>query len=196
MSSLSKKHHQSICPQLQIYPSQELHAPPHAPLPPPPNAPPHPPPNAPPYPPPLAPQSSNNSTQAVNPTITATRLSKGTVLTARAIATSNGKSTPVCVLFDAGSQRSYVSSVVLQRLDMKPVKKKVLHLNTFEENRFKRQNCGVYKLNLENSRTGDGAEIQAVNFPVICSPLRLEVTTNYAHLDSLNPADSDQEESE
>lgn len=134
----------------------------------------------------------------MNPTITATRLSKGTVLlqTARAIATNNGKSAPVLVLFDAGSQRSYVSNVVLQRLDLKPVKREVLHLNTFGENRFKRQNCGVYKLNLENSRTGHGAEIQAVSFAVICSPLRSDVSTNYAHLDGLDLADFDQEESD
>ena len=40
---------------------------------------------------------------------------------------------------------------ILQRLDMKPVKKEVLHLNTFGDNRFERQNCGVYKLyNLSN----------------------------------------------
>jgi hypothetical protein len=133
-----------------------------------------------------------------NPTITATRLSKGTVLlqTARAIATSNGKSAPVRVLFDAGSQRSYVSNAVLQRLDVKPVKREVLHVNTFGENSYKRQNCGVYKLSLENNRTRDGVEIQAVNFPVICSPLRLIVTTNYAHLDGLDLADFNHEESD
>ncbi len=54
----------------------------------------------------------------------------------------------------------------------------------------------MYKLSLENSRTGDGAEIQAVNFPVICSPLRSVVTTNYAHLDGLDLADFNQEESD
>ena len=112
--------------------------------------------------------------------------------TARAVGTGNGRSAPVRVLFDPGSQRSYVSNVVLQRLDIKPIKKEVLHLNTFGENGFKRQNCGVYKLSLENSRTGDGAEIQAVNFPVICSPLRSVVTTNYAHLDGLDLADFDE----
>ena len=185
-----KKHHQSICPQPQRDPPQESHAPPHplphAPAPPPPHA------------PPLAPQWPNNSTQAVNPTITATRLSKETVLlqTARAIAKNSGKSAPVSVLFHTGSQRSYVSNVVLQRLVLKPVKREVLHLNTFVENCFKRQNCGVYKLNLENSRTGDGAEIQAVNFPVICSPLRSEVSTNYAHLDGLDLTDFEKEESD
>ena len=169
-----RRHHQSICPQLQREPPQH------------------------PQEPPPAPRTSKDSPETVKPTITATRLSKGTVLlqTARAIATSNGKSTSVRVLFDAGSQRSYVSNVVLQRLDIKPVKKEVLHLNTFGENRFKRQNCGVYKLSLENGRTGDGAEIQAVNFPVICSPLRSVVTTNYAHLDGLGLADFNQEESD
>ena len=86
--------------------------------------------------------------------------------------------------------------MVLQRLDLKPVEREVLYLNTFEENRFKRQNCGVCKLNLENSRTGDGAQIQAVNFAVICSPLSLEVRTNYAHLDGLDLTDFDQEESD
>ena len=89
-----KRHHQSICPQLQREPPQH------------------------PQEPPPAPRTSKDSPETVKPTITATRLSKGTVLlqTARAIATSNGKSTSVRVLFDAGSQRSYVSNVVLQRL--------------------------------------------------------------------------------
>ena len=53
----------------------------------------------------------------------------------------------------------------------------------------------MYKLSLENSRTGDGAEIQVVNFPVICSPLRSVVTTNYAHLVSLDLAGFDERES-
>ena len=168
-----RKHHQSICPQPQKKPPQDSQE------------------SA------QVPETPNDSTEAGNPTITATRLSKGTVLfqTARAVATGNGKSAPVRVLFDPGSQRSYVSNVVLQRLDIKPVKKEVLHLNTFGENHFKRQNCGVYKLSLENTRTGDGAEIQAVNFPVIGSPLRSVVTTNYAHLDGLDLADFDEQES-
>jgi hypothetical protein len=169
-----RRHHQYICPRLQREPPQHPQEPPHVP------------------------RAPKDPPETGNPTITATRLSKGTVLlqTARAIATSNGKSAPVRMLFDAGSQRSYVSNTVLQRLDVKPVKREVLYVNTLGENRYKRQNCGVYKLSIENNRTRDGVEIQAVNFPVICSPLRSIVTTNYAHLDGLDLADFNHEESD
>ena len=77
-----RKHHQSICPQLQRKPSQDSQE------------------SA------QVPETPNDSTEG-NPTTTATRLSKGTVQlqAARAVATGNRKSAPVRVLFDPGSQR-------------------------------------------------------------------------------------------
>ena len=82
----------------------------------------------------------------MNLTITATRLIKGTVLlqTPRAIATSNGKSTPVRVLFDAGSQTSYPTTTRSETRQEGGASLKHVW-------RYERQNCGVYKLyNLSN----------------------------------------------
>jgi hypothetical protein len=126
-----------------------------------------------------------------NLTVTATRVSKGTVLlqTARAIATNGKKSIPVRVLFDTGSQRTYITNSVQKRLNLKPTSKETLNLNTFGDNTFKRKNCDVYKLTLESRTTRDSVEITAINFPTICSPVRSRVNTSYAHLAGLDLAD-------
>ncbi|CAB3979329.1 PREDICTED: uncharacterized protein LOC107330089, partial [Paramuricea clavata] len=78
----------------------------------------------------------NKTTEESKGTTTTSNVrSKGTVLlqTARTTATnSNGsRSTKVRVLFDSGSQRSYISNSLKTRLNLKPVKNETLNLNTF-----------------------------------------------------------------
>ena len=126
-----------------------------------------------------------------NLTVTATRVSQGTVLlqTARAVATNGEKSVPVRVLFDTGSQRTYITNSVQRRLNLKPTSRETLNLNTFGDNKFKRKDCDVYKLTLESRTDRDSVEISAINFPTICSPVRTRVNTNYAHLRGLELAD-------
>ena len=89
-----------------------------------------------------------------NTTTTNTVRDKGTVLlqTARATAINeeNSKSTEVRILFDNGSQRSYVTSNLMSRLKLKPVKTETLHLNTFGGNTFRKQSCDVIKLRLKD----------------------------------------------
>jgi len=62
--------------------------------------------------------------------------SKPTVLlqTAQAIASNNCSqlSRPVCILYDNGSQRSYIIENFRTQLKLKPIHKERLHLNTFE----------------------------------------------------------------
>ncbi len=79
-------------------------------------------------------------------------VSKGTVLlqTARAVARDGKKSIPVRVLFDTGSQRTYITNSVQKRLNLKPTSKETLNLNTFGDNTFKGESCDVYKLTLES----------------------------------------------
>lgn len=66
----------------------------------------------------------------------------------RAFATNKDgtKSTPVQVLFDNGSQRPYVTTNLKSNLNLKPYKTETLHLNTFGEQRYRKQSCEVVKL--------------------------------------------------
>jgi hypothetical protein len=56
-------------------------------------------------------------------------------------------------------------------------------LNTFGDNKYKRQNCEIYKFNIENQNGSEEVEVTAINFPIICSPLNSKVNTNYVQLE-------------
>lgn len=92
------------------------------------------------------------------------------------------------ILFDNGSQRSYVTSSLKSKLNLKPIKSETLHLNTFGGNTFRKQSCDVVKLRLEG-REGEEVEINALNYPIICSPLPSKVQVNCPHLEDLQLAD-------
>ena len=55
----------------------------------------------------------------------------------------SSKSTRVKILFDNGSQRSYVTD------NLKSTKKEMRHLNTFGEKTFRKQRCDVLTLYLD-----------------------------------------------
>lgn len=96
--------------------------------------------------PPAAPftenQTVNTATVQVRQTTTATTSAnmKGKVMlqTATATATdqSGTKCTKVKILFDSGSQRSYVTDNLKSRLNLKPKKTEMLQLNTFGERNY------------------------------------------------------------
>ena len=126
-------------------------------------------------------------------TTTSNMEKRGTVLlqTARMTATNfdGSRSTQVKVLFDSGSQRSYVSNRLKTALKLKPVKNETLNLNTFGNSKFRKQNCDLVKLNLEDK---DKAKItiEGLSFPVICSSLPSRVNVQeFSHLDGLELAD-------
>ena len=126
-------------------------------------------------------------------TATSTVKTKGNILlqTATAIATNEdrSKSVPVRILFDNGSQRSYVTDNLKSKLGLKPSSFETLHLNTFGENAYRKQKCQVVTLPLRNNEN-EYLEIQALNFPVICSPLPKSVDiNNYPYLQDLELAD-------
>ena len=93
--------------------------------------------------------------------------------TAQAIAGNESiqRETRVRVLFDSGSQRSYVTEDLCHCLGLTPVRAEKLHLNTFGDTRFKPRQCKLYKLHLRNSQFSEKIEITALSFPVICSTL-------------------------
>ena len=72
---------------------------------------------------------------------------------------------------------------------MEPLRKETLYLNTFGDNKCKRQNCEIYKFNIEKQNGSEEVEVTAINFPIICSPLNSKVNTNYVHLEGLELAD-------
>ena len=110
---------------------------------------------------------------------------------ARAFATNEDgtKSTPVRVLFDNGSQRSYVTNNLKSNLNLKPYKTETLHLNTFGEQRYRKQSCEVVKLRLHKSGHEE-IEITALSFPVICSSVSSKIDIRkFPHLECLELAD-------
>ena len=135
---------------------------------------------------------ASTTTQLTNATANNVK-AKGSVLlqTATAIATNEdrSKSVTVRILFDNGSQRSYVTDNIKSKLELKPTSTETLRLNTFGETAYRNQRCQVVTLPLRNNNN-EYVEISALNFPVICSPLPKRVDVNeYPHLQDLELAD-------
>lgn len=137
-------------------------------------------------------KESKNESTTVTTTTTANAMTKGTVLlqTASCMAVNSSNSIPVRVLFDNGSQRSYVSSSVSSRLNLKPVNSENLRINTFGDGNYRKQKCAVIKLCLQ-TRSHEELELLALNYPVICSPLPSKINVaDYVHLEGLDFADN------
>ena len=96
---------------------------------------------------------------------------------------------PVRILLDSGSQRSYVTTALKERLKLAPLKTETLNLNTFGDDRFTKQRCDLVKLSLHGKE--DTVEISALCFPKICSPLSASLdVSRYPHLQGLDFADA------
>ena len=112
--------------------------------------------------------------------------------TATAIATNEdgSKTAKVKILFDSGSQRSYITNSLKLRLNIKPKKTETLHLNTFGERSYRKQKCEVSQLLLRSNKNED-IMISTLSFPVICSPLSTKIEVDqYPHLQGLQLAHS------
>ncbi|XP_046861889.1 uncharacterized protein LOC124455243 [Xenia sp. Carnegie-2017] len=130
-----------------------------------------------------------------SPTTTAvTRTVKGSVLlqTARALVSNGSKSVPARILFDTGSQRSYIRRSLQGRLRLNSIGKETLQLNTFGQSKSKRESCEVFKVSIANKSGGEVVEIKAIAFPTICAPLPTRINIDdYPHLHGLELADFD-----
>ena len=133
------------------------------------------------------------STETMANTSNTTREGKLVLLqTARAVAFNDdtGRTINVRVLFDTGSQRSYVTDTLVSRLNLKPLKKEKLQLNTFGGPGFKGRNCDLVKVHLQAPGTGEVVQLQALQFPTICSSVPNAVNlNNFPKLLSLDLAD-------
>ena len=76
---------------------------------------------------------------------------------------------PVRVLFDGGSERSYVTMRLKERLLLKSLKRETLNLNTFGTEECQKKGCDLVKIILKG-QDGSDIEISAWTFPTICAP--------------------------
>ena len=124
---------------------------------------------------------STEVSQLSQSTTTSSSGSKGTLLlqTASAIARNEDstKSTRVKILFENGSQRSYVTDNLKSRLGLKSTKKEMLHLGTFGAKTFRKQKCDVLTLFLQDVNE-ETSKVCVLSFPTTCSPLPL---ANYSN---------------
>ena len=99
----------------------------------------------------------------------------------------------VRVLFDSGSQRSYVTERVKAHLSLDTDHVETMLIKTFGSDKENRQECSVVKLGL---MLKDGASIEMSLFtvPLICEPLSVQPISytreRYSHLSDLDVADS------
>lgn len=100
--------------------------------------------------------------------------------TASAVATNEErtKSTIVRILFNNGSQRSYITENLRSKLQLKSLQNKKLNPNTFGESKFKKQNCDVVNLQLQKTEYNNPLTISALTFPVIFWPLALPLNVS------------------
>ena len=138
-------------------------------------------------------QETNRSSENSNPTSvshTTTASSKGQskvlLQTVATLAHADHQSDPVPVriLLDSGSQRSYCTNTLKEKLGLVPTKTETLSLNTFGDERFTKQRCDLVKLTLQGKNKD--IEISALCFRKICSPLPTTLDlTRYPHLQGL-----------
>ena len=106
----------------------------------------------------------------------------------------NGSNKDQCfkvqMLFDLGSQRSYVTEELMKKLNLGIECNEMLNLNTFGSSKFAKVKCNrvTFFVSLNDY---DDVEVSALTHKVICSPLRTRVDVgNHAHLRGLTLADN------
>ena len=126
--------------------------------------------------------------------VTATVKGKKEVLlqTARAYAYGNDetKKIPIDILFDSGSQRSYVSEEVKKKLSLNANTVETININTFGSAKYERKNCELVEINVEVD--DQVIPVSALSYNKICSPFstRSVNLSDYPHLRNLKLADS------
>eukprot|EP00112_Aurelia_sp_Birch-Aquarium-sp1_P002089 Seg1227.7 transcript_id=Seg1227.7/GoldUCD/mRNA.D3Y31 product="putative protein T16H12.2" protein_id=Seg1227.7/GoldUCD/D3Y31 len=101
----------------------------------------------------------------------------------------SSRKVPVNILFDCGSQKSYIAEGLKKKLSLKSEKTETLNLNTFGTESYVKKSCERVVVNLEVQ--DEIVPVTALSFPAICSPVssRVEVG-NYPHLTGLELANS------
>ena len=79
----------------------------------------------------------------------------------------------VRVLLDNGNQHLYITNDLSARLGLKSIKRERFTLNTFGSENYDKRECNVIRVKLQG-KLGSDIEIQALGFPIICSPLQTQ----------------------
>ncbi|XP_065054444.1 uncharacterized protein LOC135683188 [Rhopilema esculentum] len=95
----------------------------------------------------------------------------------------------VNILFDSGSQRSYISEETVKKLGLKVEKTETVYLNIFGSNKYEKKSCDRVTVNLE---VGDEIlTLTVLSSPHLCLPLSTPIDVScYPHLQGLQLADS------
>ena len=95
--------------------------------------------------------------------------------------------------FDSGSQRSYITERVSDKLALSPVGSSTMRITAFGSSKGKGQTCRIVKIGVE-TKEGSHRTMVLLTVPVICEPLTgtsLERSIeSYQHLQGLELADS------
>ena len=102
---------------------------------------------------------------------------------------NSNEKVPVNVLFDSGSQKSYIAERLMKMLALKSEGTEKLNLNTFGSENYTKRVCDRVVLNLETKH--GFIPITALCHPAICSPVSSHIeVTRYPHLSGLELANS------
>ena len=125
--------------------------------------------------------------------LSASAKSKETVLMMTASAYVYGSDmsqrTKVTILFDSGSQRSYVSEKLARQLTLDAKAKETVNLNTFGSNKYSKLTLNSVLVNVEVGNN-EIIPVNALTHNVICTPLSPRINvSNFPHLHGLDLAD-------
>ena len=84
-----------------------------------------------------------------------------------------------------------ITTLLQSKLNLKPIRREKLHLNTFESDTFATRIYDVVRLSLHGPGQANTIEIITCTSPIICSNLPALVdVTKYLHLTDLELADN------
>ena len=98
------------------------------------------------------------------------------------------------ILFDSGSQRSYVSEELAKELQLKPVRQEKVVIKTFGKNESQVQLLDVVQVKIQHKLRNSFTYVEALCVPTVCSNLTQQkiefAKQNYKHIANLCLADS------
>ena len=77
---------------------------------------------------------------------------------------TTSEAVPVRILFDGGSQRSYITNDLRDRLDLSSKRVETLNVSTFGDNLYRKQNCELVELKLFK-KDGRNLEYFSIDIP-------------------------------
>ena len=96
------------------------------------------------------------------------------------VSTSN-RQTEVNILFDKGSQRSFISQSLANSLQLQPFKKEKIQLSAFASRTSSPQQLETASINLE-TRTGTKLQLSVLIMPTIAAPLQNAIQSQITQL--------------